>query len=144
VPLRVQISAAVSRLNAYLNMANDLQNIGRHDRLYALAILSGVVIASLLRIPADSLGEWRYDTLLIPGERIHAGGQTIADRIFGGILAARADALYKSRDQMSERQRAKLRDARDVDWEQVAASRQGRALIRDHLNQKARDADESG
>ncbi len=114
--------------------------IGRHDRLYTLAILSGVVIASPLRIPADSLGDWRYDTLLIPGERIHAGGQTIADRIFGGILAARADALYKLRDQMSERQRAKLRDAfRAVDWVRVAASRQGRALIRDRLNREARD-----
>jgi hypothetical protein len=131
-------------LNAYLNMANDLQIIGRQDRLYALAILSGVVIASLLRFPADSFGEWRYDTLLIPGERIRAGGQTVADGIFGGILAARAEALYKSRGQMSERQRAILRDAlRDVDWARLATSRQGRALIRDHLNQETRDANEN-
>ena len=129
-------------LNAYLNMANDLQIVGSTERLYAYAILGAIVIASPLRMPAGLDEEWRGGTLLVPGGRISAG-QTINDRVFGGILATRAEAIYKSRDSMSERQCAKVRGTfRNVDWERLAESRHGQALIRDYLNREAIEADE--
>jgi hypothetical protein len=43
-------------LNAYLNMANDLQIVGSTERLYAYAILGAIVIASPLRLPAGFYG----------------------------------------------------------------------------------------
>ncbi len=84
-------------LNAYLNMANDLQIIGRHDRLYTLAILSGVVIASLLRIQR---------TLSVTGATIRYsslenGSMLAAKRLLTGSLVAfsqLARTLFTSRE----------------------------------------------
>jgi hypothetical protein len=127
-----------SGLNTYLTMANDLQLVGTEDRLYFYAILSGIVIVSPLRLPADCGDLWRGGTLLLPGETIHAHDQTIADAQFGGILASFAATLRDGKAAISPRQRARLdEELRRIDKPKFARSRHGQALAQDFLNEQA-------
>lgn len=123
-------------INTYLTMANDLQVIATDDRLYFYAVLSGLIIIAPLKLPRGAVEEWRGGTLVVPGERICAHDQTIADGNFGGILATFAAALQDGKKAVSAKQRAVLDEALgQMDKAKFAQSRHGQALVQDYLNE---------